>query len=61
MILEDVLKNIKSGLERDGYVSTLDSPELRKYEFESGLKTITILMNHPMTEMKIILIDPEII
>ena len=61
MALEDVLENIKAGLEKDGYVSTLESPELRKWEYVSDLKTITILMNHPMTEMRITLIDPEII
>ncbi len=60
MALENVLKNIKAGLESDGYVSTIESPELRKYEWESGFKTITIIMNHPMTEMRITLIDLKI-
>ncbi len=60
MALENVLENIIAGLEREGYISLTDAPELRLYILESELKTITITMNHPMTEMKIKLIDPEI-
>ena len=61
MGLETILESIKITLEEEGYVTTLQSPEIRKWEWEKGLKKITLIANHPMTEMRIILIDPSII
>lgn len=59
--METILNGIKHALKKEGYVGTLESPELRKYEWEKGLKTITLLINHPMTEMRITMSDPSII
>lgn len=59
-----MLKNIESAMCGEGYVNTLSSPELRKYEWEKwekGIKRVVLTMNHPMTEMRITLIDPSII
>lgn len=58
--METILESIRITLEEEGYVSTLESPELRKYEWEKELKKVTLIMNHPMTEMRITIIDPSI-
>ena len=61
MGLEFILENIESAMCGDGYVNTLSSPELRRYEWEKGMKRVVIVMNHSITEMKITMIDPSII
>ncbi len=64
MRLEFILENIESAMCGEGYVNTLSSSELRKYEWEkwdNGVKKVVLLMNAPMTEMRITMVDPSII
>ena len=59
--MEDILKSIKNTMKEEGYVVTIQSRELRRYEWEKGLKIVSLSMNYPMTEMRITIKDPSTI